>query len=144
MHDDEFTRQYFREATLYRLADQFILLRKKRNLTQKDLAMKAGTTQTVISRLENITVNPSFENVIKIAEAMNAIVEVHLIPLEEVKRTKQTTFTANNIIKELQETECSNFETNQNIRLIDISDKQHGLRQDKRMSTCTLEKPDIA
>jgi len=86
MQDDNFLRQYYRDATFHRLSDQFILLRKKRGLTQKDLAEKANTTQAVVSRLENVSVRPSLDNVVKLAEALDAIVEVRLVPLEEVRK----------------------------------------------------------
>ena len=85
MQDDDFARQYYREATFFRLADQFILLRKQRGLTQRELAEKAGTTQAVVSRLENVSVRPSLENVVKLAEALDAVIEVHLIPIEDRK-----------------------------------------------------------
>jgi len=82
MQNDGFARQYYRDATFFRLADQFILLRKMRGLTQRELAEKAGTTQAVVSRLENVSVRPSL---VKLAEALDAVIEVHLIPLEDRK-----------------------------------------------------------
>ena len=63
--DPEFAREYYRQAAYHRLADQLLTLRKQRGLTQKELAEKFGTTQAVVSRLENLTVNPSLETVLK-------------------------------------------------------------------------------
>lgn len=80
----DFKREYYREAALYRLADQLLLLRKKLGLTQKELAKKANTTQAVVSRIENVSVSPSFETVIKLADALNAVVEVTLMPIDEI------------------------------------------------------------
>lgn len=80
----EVQREYLRLAPFYRLAGDLILLRKKRGLSQQELAEKAGTTQAVVSRLENVAVHCSLESVIRLAEALGAGVEVRLIPLEEM------------------------------------------------------------
>jgi len=77
-------REYYRLAPFYRLADQLVLLRKKRCFNQQELAEKADTTQAVVSRLENATVRCSLETVVKLAEAMDAVVEIKLIPKEEL------------------------------------------------------------
>jgi transcriptional regulator with XRE-family HTH domain len=82
--DEAFTRQYYRQATYFRLADQMIMLRKRRGLTQKELAQKANTTQAVVSRLENVSVRPSLESIVNLAEALGAVVEVRLVPVEEL------------------------------------------------------------
>lgn len=93
---EDFKREYYREAALYRLADQLLLLRKKLGLTQKELAKKANTTQAVVSRIENVSVSPSLETVIKLADALNAVVDLTLKPIDEVhpypeKTTKKDT-----------------------------------------------------
>ena len=80
--DPAFLREYYREAPFYRLADQLLLLRKKRGLTQGELAQRAGTTQAVISRLENASVRPSLETIVKIAQALDAAVDVRVFPFE--------------------------------------------------------------
>ncbi|RLD03499.1 MAG: hypothetical protein DRI32_07270 [Chloroflexi bacterium] len=84
--NEKFLREYYKTATFFRLADDFLLLRKQKGLTQTELANLAGTTQTVISRLENASVKPSLETIIKIAEAMDSIVDVHLVSFDEVRR----------------------------------------------------------
>jgi transcriptional regulator with XRE-family HTH domain len=80
----EVAREYYRLAPFYRLADQLLLLRKKRGINQQELAVKADTTQAVVSRLENATVHCSLETVVRLAEALDAVVEVKLKPLEEL------------------------------------------------------------
>lgn len=87
--DKDFEQQFHGINAFFRLADELLLLRKKRKMTQQELAEKAGTTQAVISRLENATVMPSMETIIKIADALGAAVDVRLMPLEEI-RTKAT------------------------------------------------------
>ncbi len=85
--DKEFEKKYHRTAAFFRLADEVLLLRKKRGLTQKELAEKVGTTQTVISRLESASVKPSFETILKIAEALDAAVKFELLPLETIRQS---------------------------------------------------------
>lgn len=76
-------REYFRIMPYYRLADQLLLLRKQRRMTQQELAEKAGTTQAVVSRIESASVRPSLETAIRLAEALGAVVDLRLTPLEE-------------------------------------------------------------
>ena len=82
-------RAYNRLAPFYRLADQLLLLRKKRSLTQQELAGKAHTTQAVVSRLENASVRCSLETVVRLAEALDATIEVRLIPLENLEAAEE-------------------------------------------------------
>lgn len=84
MRNPEVAQAYYQQAPFYRLADQLILLRKQRGLTQADLAHKAGTTQAVISRLENVSVRASLETIVRLAQALDAVVELKLIPREDV------------------------------------------------------------
>jgi transcriptional regulator with XRE-family HTH domain len=86
--DQDFEKKYHRTASLYRLADRVLLLRKQRGLTQKELAEIVGTTQAVISRLESASVKPSMETILKIAEALDAVVNIQLLPIETVRRAK--------------------------------------------------------
>ena len=83
--DKDFEKEYHRTATLYRLADRLLLLRKQRGLTQKELAEIIGTTQAVVSRLESVSVNHSLETILKFAEALDAVVDVRLTPIEDTR-----------------------------------------------------------
>jgi transcriptional regulator with XRE-family HTH domain len=91
--NNSFEKEYHRTAALYRLSARVLLLRKQRGLTQKELADKVGTTQAVISRLESASVKPSMETIIKIAEALDAVVNVELLPIETVRRTDKQEMT---------------------------------------------------
>jgi transcriptional regulator with XRE-family HTH domain len=84
--DEAFEKNYHRNVALYRLADEVLLLRRQRGLTQKELAAKVGTTQAVISRLESASVKPSFETILKIAAALDAALNVQLLPIETTRR----------------------------------------------------------
>lgn len=77
-------REYYRIDPFYQLAEQIILLRKQRGITQKELAEKAGTTQAVVSRIENASVRASLETVVRLAEALDAVVDLNLKPVEEL------------------------------------------------------------
>lgn len=61
------------------LAKEVILLRKTNNLTQKELAKLAGTSQPAIARLESGSYkNLSLSFIRKVAEALGANPEIHL------------------------------------------------------------------
>lgn len=83
--DRNFEKKYLRTAVLYRLAAALLLLRKQRGVTQKELAEKVGTTQTVISRLESASVKPSLDTILKVAEALDAAVDIRLLPVEKMR-----------------------------------------------------------
>jgi len=54
--------------------------RTKYGLTQKALAKKIGTKQSVISRLEIGRANPTFSFLKRLAKALNSNLEIHFIP----------------------------------------------------------------
>lgn len=87
--DKDFEKEYHRTAALYRLAGRVLLLRKQRGLTQKELAEKVGTTQAVVSRLESASVKPSIETVLKFAEALDAVLDFRLTPIEDARRKSE-------------------------------------------------------
>lgn len=73
----------FREAVKqveheYTLAKSIIELRKKRNLSQSELAKRAKTKQPVISRIERAVVKPSLSLLQRIAKALDASLEIRL------------------------------------------------------------------
>jgi transcriptional regulator with XRE-family HTH domain len=61
------------------LADAIRELRAERNLTQQDLAMKAGLTLGAIARIETYRVNPTWLTVRDIAAAL----DVSMVELAE-------------------------------------------------------------
>lgn len=68
--------EYEALGTEYELKAQMIKLRKSSNLSQKDLATLAHTTQAHISRLENANYNASIDFLKKIATAFGK--ELHI------------------------------------------------------------------
>ena len=70
-----------RERHRAEIAMEIFNLRQKAGLTQNQLADKIGTTQSVISRLEDADYRGhSLEMLRRIAEALNCRLEVHIIP----------------------------------------------------------------
>ena len=55
----------------YVLADSLITARKKKKMTQKELAEKIGTKQPVISKLESANSKPSLSLLKRIASALD-------------------------------------------------------------------------
>ena len=54
-----------------RLTMQLIKTRLEKKMSQKELAEKAGTTQAVVSRIENMNANPSLKFMQKLANALD-------------------------------------------------------------------------
>ena len=72
------------EKAKIEIAQQVYELRTKANLTQKQLAVKVGTTQSVISRLEDADYSGhSLKMLRRIAGVLNCRVEVRLVPKDE-------------------------------------------------------------
>ncbi|VVB91003.1 Helix-turn-helix [uncultured archaeon] len=76
MKDPAFKREYEKLAPRYAIISELIAARIKKGVTQKELALKVGTTQSSIARLEGGNVNPSLDFLQKIATVMG--LSVHL------------------------------------------------------------------
>jgi len=63
----------------YKIIEEIIMARKKKKLTQKDLAELIGTKQSNISRLESGNYNPSLDLLNRIAIAMGKELEVRMV-----------------------------------------------------------------
>jgi transcriptional regulator with XRE-family HTH domain len=84
MQDPEFKAEY--EAL--EPADQVARLRIERGLTQEELAERAGTQQPSIARLESGRRDPSLRLLRRVAEALDARVEIRLIPKANTGETE--------------------------------------------------------
>ena len=79
LKDNNFKKEYDSLEEEFNLAKEVMLLRKTNNLTQKELAQLAGTSQPAIARLESGNYkNLSLSFIRKVAEALGAIPEIHL------------------------------------------------------------------
>jgi ribosome-binding protein aMBF1 (putative translation factor) len=64
----------------FTLINAIIKARIKRGITQKTLAQKIGTKQSVISRLESGRANPSFNFLKRLARALNSDLKISFSP----------------------------------------------------------------
>jgi predicted transcriptional regulator len=79
LKDVQVRREYENLEKEFELAKEVIELRKKNNLTQKELADQMGTSQPAIARLESGSYqNLSLSFLRRLADALGAVPEVHL------------------------------------------------------------------
>lgn len=76
MRDPEFRAAYEALEPAYQIARLRIL----RGLTQEQLAEKVGTKQPSIARLESGRSTPSLDFLQRVAEALDAQVEIRIVP----------------------------------------------------------------
>ncbi|MEK7061309.1 MAG: helix-turn-helix transcriptional regulator [Patescibacteria group bacterium] len=69
-------KEYEKLQPEYDLIEVMIAIRSKKGITQKVLAQKMRTKQSVISRLESGNANPSFEFVKRLASALGT--DIHI------------------------------------------------------------------
>jgi len=80
MRDPAFAAAVQELAPEFQAAREVIRLRLAQGLTQKELAERVGTQQASISRLERATYKPNLGFLQRVAEALNARVEIRLVP----------------------------------------------------------------
>ena len=79
LQDPELKREYDSVEVEFALAREIVSLRQQRNLTQRELAEKAGTSQPAIARVESGNYrNLSLSFIRRLAEALGAEPEIHL------------------------------------------------------------------
>lgn len=83
--DPAYRRKFFLAETSANIARQLIVLRKRRGLSQKDVADLTKTGQPAISRVERADYhNWSFNTLRKLCESMDARLRVFIEPSEDV------------------------------------------------------------
>ena len=80
LKDPEFRKEYEALEPEYKLASALIRLRLAKGLTQEQLANILNTKQESIARLESGGSLPSLSTVRKVAEALDAEVEINFRP----------------------------------------------------------------
>lgn len=80
LKDPAFSNAWVENESAYNISRQLIALRLKRGMTQKDVALCIGTTQSVIARIENGEQNISMRTLNKLAKALKAKVNIELQP----------------------------------------------------------------
>lgn len=76
LKNSKFKAEYDKLQPEFALIRAVIEARIKRGVTQKELAQKIGTKQSVISRLESGRANPSVAFLKKLAQALNSHLEI--------------------------------------------------------------------
>jgi len=80
MRDPEFRAEYEALEPEYKLASALIQLRLSKGLTQEELARKIHTKQAGIARLESGYSLPSLSMVKRVAEALDADLDIAVHP----------------------------------------------------------------
>lgn len=78
LKDEEFKEEYDKLKPRYEIIAQIIEARKTMHMTQEELAKKAGTRKSNISRLESGSYNPSLDFLIKIARSLGKEIHVEI------------------------------------------------------------------
>lgn len=78
--DPEFMREYDALEEEFALANALIGARNSANLTQEELAIRMGTSQSAIARLESGRTMPSTRTLRKLAEATGTKLRIVLEP----------------------------------------------------------------
>ncbi len=71
LKDPQFRRAWEESEPEYLLACKVIEERLSKNMSQRTLASKMGTTQAVISRVERMVANPTAEFIQRLARALD-------------------------------------------------------------------------
>lgn len=71
LKNPKFKREWENSEVEFQLGKKLIEARIKRNLSQRDLAKRVGTSQAAISRIEAMNANPSLSLLKRIAQALN-------------------------------------------------------------------------
>ena len=80
MEDPDFRACYYEMKPSMDIAKAVIAGRMQLNITQKELAKLSGLSQAKISRIENFDGNPNLKTLNRIANAMNLMVKIELVP----------------------------------------------------------------
>jgi len=78
LKDPEFKKEWENSEVEYQLGCKLIEARLKKNLSQRDLAKKVGTSQAAISRIEAMNGNPSLSLLKRISAALDSKLEISL------------------------------------------------------------------
>ena len=76
LKDPEFRKAYKESRLEYEIARAIIHARLKKGFTQKQLADKLNTKQSVISRVESANTTPSLSFLKRLAQALNTSLQV--------------------------------------------------------------------
>ncbi len=87
--EQEFDRAYRELESEFEIVQQIIDLRLKRGVTQEELAKRLGTQQSSVARLESRRQTKDLDFLRRVAQALDARLEVRLVPQEKHAGPKQ-------------------------------------------------------
>jgi len=76
LKDPKFKKEWEKSEAAYQVTRALIEARIKGKISQRQLAGKVGTTQAVISRIDNMNVSPSIELLQRIADSLGKRLEI--------------------------------------------------------------------
>lgn len=76
LKDEAFKAEYEKKELRFKIIDILVNIRMQYKLTQSELAKKLGTTQAVISRIENGSVNIGVDFLQKVANTFDKKIEI--------------------------------------------------------------------
>ncbi len=79
LHNQQTAEEYAKLDLPFQIARDVIYLRQKKGLTQAELAQFLGTQQSSISRLEKMGSVPTLNFLSRVAEALDAKIEIRLV-----------------------------------------------------------------
>ena len=91
MKDPEFSEEFEALEPEYKLASAMIRLRLAKGLTQAQLAALLNTKQESIARMESGSSLPSLSTVRKVADALDAKLEINLRPKQKSSKDNLVT-----------------------------------------------------
>ncbi len=79
MKNKEFKKTFEEESHRLKISYQILQLRKRKKLSQKELAHKLDTTQSVVARMESGNQNFSIATLEKIADALGSHLNISFV-----------------------------------------------------------------
>ncbi len=80
LKDEEFRKEYLAIQPEMEIIRMLVKVRKEKNLTQADLALRTGINQADISKLENGSRNPTLNMLKKLADGLNLSLKIEFTP----------------------------------------------------------------
>lgn len=78
LRDPEFKKLWEMSEIEYQLSRQIIKKRLEKKMSQQELARKAGTTQAIISQIENSSLNPSLDLLKRISTGLGSKLNIQI------------------------------------------------------------------
>jgi len=79
LNDPKYKKAYAELEEEFLIAKALIQARTSANLTQKEVAKRMGTTQSVVARMESGKPLPSLKSVVRYAAAVNSRIDLKLV-----------------------------------------------------------------